>query len=405
VTQPLRSLIVEPNSQGGHWHYAVTLARALHRRGVDVRVATLFPYEAIDGTDDIHILTLGRGANGESERLWLPYRRVLDHAHKVRMLVQTVREFRPHIVHLHGALGKFDFSYFRLLKRYGARVVFTAHDLTPWRWPDDLLRYRSADRILVLSGNGVSDLRNYGVDESKIVQIPHISYRQLVGNKPLPREEAKASLGLPSGASALLFFGRIEPRKGLEMLIDAHARLTRERSNIYLIVAGEPGEVFGHYIQKIEELSLSSRVILDLRYIPFDRVKVYFSAADVVVLPYRRIYQSGVLQLAYAFGRPVVVTDIGGISEAVEADGTGLISAPDADSLAHAILRLLTDKELASSMGEQGLLVARTRYSWEAVSERVISTYRNLLGLSSIGAGEGDREPEAFRTGHQSDGR
>jgi glycosyltransferase involved in cell wall biosynthesis len=171
-----------------------------------------------------------------------------------------------------------------------------------------------------------------------------------------------------------------------------------------LIVAGEPGEAFGHYIQKIEELSLSSQVILDLRYIPFDRVKVYFSAADVVVLPYRRIYQSGVLQLAYAFGRPVVVTDIGGISEAVEADGTGLISAPDAESLAHAILRLLTDKELASSMGEQGLLVARTRYSWEAVSERVISTYRNLLGLSSIGAGEGDREPEAFRTGHQSDG-
>jgi len=138
-------------------------------------------------------------------------------------------------------------------------------------------------------------------------------------------------------------------------------------------------------MQRIDKLNLSHRVILDLRYIPFDSAQVYFSAADVVVLPYRRIYQSGVLQLAYAFGRPVVVTDVGGISEAVAADGTGVIAAPDAETLARAILRLLTDQELARAMGDQGLLVARTKYSWEAVSEKVIKIYRELLGLSSIG--------------------
>jgi glycosyltransferase involved in cell wall biosynthesis len=330
---------------------------------------------------------MGRGADGRSEKLWRAHRRVLDHARKIGTLVHSIGEFRPHIVHLHGPLGKLDFSYYRLLKRHGARVVYTAYDLTPAVRLDSFnrMRYRAADLILVHSLNSIADLRNYGVEESRIVQIPHVSLSPLARNGMLPREEAKASLGLPSGARVLLFFGRIEPRKGLDLLIDAHARLIREHSQIYLIIAGEPSGEFTGYRKRIVESGVSERVILDLRYIPFDRMKVYFSAADAVVLPYRRIYQSGVLQLAYAFGRPVVVTDIGGIREAVAADGTGVIAAPDAEALARAILRLLTDQELARAMGDQGLLVARTKYSWEAVSEKVIRIYRELLGMSSIG--------------------
>lgn len=380
MTRRLRVLIVEPTRQG-HWHYTLAVARALSQR-VDVRLATLFPFESLDGIGEMPVSIIGRRIQASNGRLRYPFRKALIHAEKICGLVRVVREFRPDVVHLHAGLGQLDSLYFEIIKLLGARVVYTAHDLPSSRWLNvsNRLRYRAADLIVVHSLNSIADLRNYGVDESRIQLLPHVSPLSLGGMTVLPNEEAKASLGLPAETRVLLFFGHITSRKGLDLLIDAHAILCREHSHVYMIIAGEAGEDFTPYLKRIADSGLSSRVILDLRYIPLDRMQVYFSAADVIVLPYRRIYQSHVLQWAYTFGRPVVVTDVGGIKEAVAADGTGLIAdKTDGEGLARSIRRLLTDRDLARAMGDRGLQMARTKYSDEAVSEKLESIYRDLV--------------------------
>ena len=385
VTQPLRTLIVEP-ARDGHWHYTTSMARALAQRGVDVRMAAVFPYEVLEGAEEIPVSIVGRRRDGAPNRPWYAYRRLLEHSEKILGLLRIIREFHPTVVHMHGILGSLDFVYFRLIRLLGARVVYTAHDLSPSYRFDvfNRLRYRAADLMVVHSSNSVDRLRDYGVEKSKIVEIPHASLFPIARDVALPREVAKASLALPPGARVVLFFGRIEPRKGLDLLIDAHADLCREHSSVYLIIAGKPSKGFATHRERIAEDGLSGRVILDLRYVPFERMRTYFSAADVVALPYRTIYQSHVLQWAYAFGRPVVVTDVGGLREAVAADGTGLIvGEEDRGELARAILTLLSDESLARAMGDRALHLTRTKYSWEAVSEMLEGSYRSLLAGDS----------------------
>lgn len=389
MTNPLRVLIVEPGVYK-HWHYTTFLARALAQRGVEVRFAAVFPgvfpYEVVEGVEEIPVSIIGRRREGKPSRPWSVYKRVCEHAENLQGLVRVVQEFHPEVVHLHPGFGRLDFIYVRLIKFLGARVAYTAHDpyeasWSHWRNVLNRFLYRALDLIVVHSSNSIPRLTDYyRIEKSKILELPHPSH-SLLALGALPREVARASLGLPAGACAVLFFGSIVPRKGLDVLIDVHAKLCREHSHVYLIIAGDPHGDFTPYRDRIVEHGLTGRVILDLRYVPFDRAGVYFCAADVVALPYRGAYQSGVLQWAYAFGRPVVVTDVGGLSEAVAADGTGLIAGKgDRDGLARAILTLLSDADLARTMGDRALQMTRTKYSWEAVSEKLEAKYRELIG-------------------------
>jgi glycosyltransferase involved in cell wall biosynthesis len=298
-----------------------------------------------------------------------------------------MQTFRPDIVHLHAPLGKLDFLYFRYLRSLGARIFYTAHDAVPLigesRW-SDWARYQGADGIFVHSSRCQRYLLDGGIDEGKITRIPHANYLDLCDDMDLSKEKARELLGVPIGSRVVLFFGAIAPYKGLDVLIDAFARLQKDDPHVYLVIAGGPLEDFGSYGRRIEALGASNRILRDLRYIPFAEFSKFFLATDVVALPYRRISQSGVLQLAYGFGRPVVVTDVGGLGEAVAEDGTGIvISEPDSGELALAIRQLLADPEAAVRMGTQGRILAGTKYSWQSVARGVVDAYD--------GAGHGGR--------------
>ena len=357
-----------------------------------MRVAAVISEEGVEETAGIPVSTIGRTREGKPHRRVNAHRGLIQHAEKVWRLFRLIHIFRPDVVHLHGALGKLDSLYFGLARFLGARIAYTVHDMKPSRWLDafNRLRYRAADLIIVHSSNTTTKLTDYyGVAQSRIREIPHASPLPLTQGGALSREMASAAIGLPAGARAVLFFGDIAPRKGLDLLIDAHEQLCREHSQTYLIIAGRPRSDFHVYWQRIEQRGLSGRVIADLRYVPFDRMRIYFSAADVVALPYREAYQSHVLQWAYAFGRPIVATDVGGLREAVMADGTGLIAERDSEGLARAISALLSDGRLAQEMGDRALRLAQTKYSWEAVSEMLEGSYRGLV------AGDGDRGKDA----------
>ncbi len=384
---PLRVLAVEPESQpGGMWHYACSLAKALQSAGAEVALATILPFEPLEDGLDLPVWPLGARAPHARPAAPSLVLRGASHICKVGRLCALTRRFRPDVVHVLNPIGKLDGAYFWAIKAPGARVVYTAHEPradTGDGWPESL-RYTAADAILVHSSNGVKDLTTRGIPESKIVQIHHGNYLHFCRRVELSPEAAKRSLGLQPADRVVLFFGTIAPYKGLDALIDALGALRDAGLLPYLVVAGEPLEDVGAYRRRVHALGLTERVVFDLRYIPFAELPKYFLSADVVVFPYRRIYQSGVLQLAYGYGRPVVATAVGGVGEAVAEDGTGVVVPPgDPPALAAALRAVLSNPGMAEEMGRRAYRAAEDKYSWRAIAQTIEGVYRRVCRHSS----------------------
>jgi glycosyltransferase involved in cell wall biosynthesis len=156
-------------------------------------------------------------------------------------------------------------------------------------------------------------------------------------------------------------------------------------NDAFLLIVGDiyAGDPEGHryYTQLIDGLRGRDDVLCVASYVPVEAVGDYMAAADVVVLPYTRTYQSGVLLAAYAAGRPVVVTDTGGLGEIVEAGKSGFVVPPrDVKALANGIVDTLADAERLSAMGEHARYLATTVYAWDAVASRTIELYRSVAG-------------------------
>jgi len=384
----MKVLLVEPVMGSGDWHYALTMAGALADAGVAVSLATMFPIEPFPPQrEDVPIYSLGLKPLGDWSRLSL-VERARHHTEKIRRLQALIRDLKPDIVHLQKPLGALDFAYFKYIKSLGPRVAYTIHTPLPPRLNVVMRgRLRQADLILTHAARTKDQLAEAGIDSRRIHKIYHGNYIHLCQPRTLSPVEARRCLGLPRDARVVLFFGSIEWRKGLDRLIDAFALLAPEIDDVYLVIAGYPNEDFSVYESQMSRLGIRDRVITDLRWMAYEEMQVYFHAAMVVALPYRRISQSGVLQLAYAYERPLVVTDVGGIAEVVGEDGTGLVvRSPDAAGFATALRELLADPERAAHMGRRGRQLAETKYAWASIAMRITELYQTLVnGVGGTG--------------------
>ena len=312
----------------------------------------------------------------------------------VRYLRGTVRALadarlrRARVAHFHlfhvGPLELFNVLAAKLL---GLKVVITAHDVqsfveslsVPWMVK---AAYRLADRIIAQSKISKKELMTVlGVPEAKIATIPHGNYIRLVAGMPA-REEARARLGLPEGARVLLFFGQIKEVKGLDVLIRAMPRIVREDPDTILLIAGKVWkDDFRRYQGQIEALGISDKVELHLRFIPDSEVANYYAAADVVVLPYRRIYQSGVLLMAMSYGKPVLVSDIEGMTEVV-ADGVNgyTFAAGDAEAMAGRLAGAMSDPDGLRRVGQRALAHMQEHHDWSEIGWMTAACYRSASG-------------------------
>jgi D-inositol-3-phosphate glycosyltransferase len=179
------------------------------------------------------------------------------------------------------------------------------------------------------------------------------------------RDAARKALGLPDSAHhVLLFFGLIRPYKGLDVLLDALADPRLRVLNVQLLVAGECYDDWSDYESQIGALDLTDRVHAHVRYIGNDEVARYFSAADLVVQPYKTATQSGVLQVAYHFERPVVVTAVGGLPEMVAEGQSGyVVPANHPTAIADSVVDFFKNKK--SSTLQTGVRAIKSRFSWE----------------------------------------
>jgi glycosyltransferase involved in cell wall biosynthesis len=194
------------------------------------------------------------------------------------------------------------------------------------------------------------------------------------------KADARMEMGLSKDDKVVLFFGHILRYKGLEYLLKAFKKVVKEVPTAKLIIAGEPREDFSPYKHLISKLGIKKHLFMDLEYLPFEKVARYFSAGDVITLPYIKTYQSAVLQLAYAFGKPVIVTRTGGLPEVVEEGRSGyIIPTEDANGLAKTLVEVLSDEDKLLEMGEYAQMLAETKYSWKNITRMTLSVYQGLL--------------------------
>lgn len=201
--------------------------------------------------------------------------------------------------------------------------------------------------------------------EFRVIQHPLYSH---FGER-IPREEASRKLGLDPKRKTILFFGLIRLYKGLDILLEAFEKLPEDYQ---LIIAGEPYGSFDRYQKIIDRIAKPERIHMSLKYIKDSEVSVFFSAADIAVLPYRSATQSGISSVAYHFEVPMIVTDVGGLKETVGDTGTGIV-APGCtpQAIMHEIERYFAEPQLKQSF-ITNIRKEKERLSWKSFSEQLI---------------------------------
>lgn len=312
-------------------------------------------------------------------------------------LIRYTATAKPKIFHILWN-NKFEFFDRTLLMLYykllGKRIVLTVHNVnssrrdskdTPLNRLTLRIQYRLADHIFVHSEKMKLELiEEFGVQGSWVTVIP-FGINNAVPNTCLIPKEAKQRLDLRDGERTILFFGNITPYKGLEYLVAAFQQILARRDDYRLIIAGRPKNCEKYWTairEAIREDVQTGRVVLRADFIPDDETEVYFKAADVLVLPYRHIYQSGVLFLGYSFGLPVLAADVGSLKDEIVEGNTGFVFRPeDPADLARAIEKYFAS-DLYTDLSRRRQEIrdyATERYSWDVVGQVTTRVYDGLL--------------------------
>jgi glycosyltransferase involved in cell wall biosynthesis len=384
---------------GGDKPYALGMAEALTSVGISVDFI---------GSDDlqvpellanprIHFLNL-RGDQREEASARTKMLRVLKYYAALIGYVTTTRAKLFHIL-WHNKFEFFDRSillmYYKLL---GKKIAFTAHNVNAGKrdrndsWLNRIslrIQYGFCDHVFVhTKGMKTEMISEFGIPESKVSVIP-FGINNTVPNTSLSSQAARQQLGITNTDRAVLFFGNIAPYKGLEYLVDAFAQLVgRDRSYRLLIVGRPKGNVT--YWRFIEEKMIAAdvrdRVIQKIEYVPDEETELYFKAADVLVLPYTRVFQSGVLFLGYSFGLPAIAADVGSLKEEIIEGETGFIFKPqDSCDLGRKIEKYFNSELFRNLENRRSAIqaYANERYSWDKVAAITTKVYSELLNADS----------------------
>jgi glycosyltransferase involved in cell wall biosynthesis len=318
-----------------------------------------------------------------------------DHAYfmSLMMVVQAMVEYKPHIVHVQTMLtARKDWFFFLLARMSGVKIVFTAHNVLPHEDAEKKalfmkssfkIIYACSRKIIVHSRFSQEKLSSlFKIDRAKIQVIPHGNYL-FFRTREMSKQDAHQALGFAPEKKIILQFGALRGYKGLDILLDAFARVRRENSSALLLIVGKPINLDPAVLsRRIKELGLENDVVLKAEYIPFESMQLYFFSADVVVFPYKEIDMSGSLQLAYAFAKPVICARSGGLPEVVRDKENGVLVRPnDSIDLANGMEYVLGSDDVIAKMGDASLRLARDDFSWDRIAASTIRVYRDAVRI------------------------
>lgn len=396
----MKILLIETLGDGGIAHYSYNLMRALIITGSDVRLVTTRIYELKGAEQSDHILPFyfklafkliqkfpKLSQETFSYTILRRIIKVFEYPLNTIEVIVYAKKNNIDIVHFQ-TIHMFDLIMACLFRVFKFNCIYTVHNVIPVHRELTKLKqvlyrylYRFFDAFIIHSHISKKEFLNlYHVDSEKIYVIPHGNYKFLIPETPMSKGDAKAKLGISLNKKILLFFGAIRENKGLNDLIIAMKRVVETVPNAVLLIAGEPLKDYGKYKALINKLELDSNIIEMLEYIPNDEIPSLFYASDVVMLPYHEISQSGVLQLAYAFSKPVIASSVGGFPEAVEDGRNGfLVPANCPDILAAKTIELFQNEDSLQRMGEYSYSIATTKYSWKAIADKTRDVYKKIM--------------------------
>lgn len=402
----MKVAVVEFAGRGGLIHYAFQLCRALARRGADVTLVTERHYELEVLPHDFRVVKLlrlwdpkPRTTGGRMARLWQKARRpvrALAWYREWARLAWWLRRGRFDVVQLGDLRFATDLAGLRLLRAAGLRLVDVCHNVHPFAANGGFRRtrveralyrraYRQFAHVFVhYDANRARFLRTFDLPPARVTTIPH-GDEGIFAELRDPAVDApalRARLGLHAGEPVVLFFGTLARYKGIDLLIEAFARVVREVPAAQLVIAGFPVAGFdvGAHRALAGRLGIADAVYLAPGYVPAGEVAGWMDLASVAVFPYRDVYQSGALAAATTFGVPVVATRVGAMPEVIADGESGLLVPPeDVPALAGAVARLLRDPALAARLGARAAAEARGRAGWDAVAATVLREYERMV--------------------------
>jgi glycosyltransferase involved in cell wall biosynthesis len=375
--------VIEPvGGHGGMHFYDLALCRSIVKARAD---ATLFTCDEtpVTGTEGFPVRLPYRGIYGRS----LAWVRGLRYLLGSLRALPGARLSGHRVAHFHFFhVGLLEWFNVMLARAVGLRVVITAHDVDgfnqgsskPWFTRS---AYGLASRVIAHSQVARRELvERLGVPEDKLDVILHGNYVDKVP-RSVTREMARARFGFGPDQRVLLFFGHIKDVKGLDVLLRAFALARASDPSLHLLIAGRVWKSdFSRYEELIERHGLAPHCTLHIRYIEDAEAPYFYLCADLVVLPYLRIYQSGVVLEAMSHGSPVLVSDIPGMLEVIEHGRTGFVfKSGDPQHLAQRIAEAFAVPGQRAQVARAGLNAVKERNDWSRLGEQSVACYRRAL--------------------------
>lgn len=287
------------------------------------------------------------------------------------------------IVHLQWfSIPWIEWMFIDSLKHY-CKVAITVHDIIPFdnrfgeMWGLRKI-YNAADQLFVHTENAKEQLKLY-YSPQKPIRVITQAFCNKDDYYTIDKQEARNKLDLPSDAVVFLFYGTIRPSKGLDLLFKAIRSANKKYRCIHLLVGGA-----FHNVEENEYKSVAEKMVeegiatVNFEYVPFEQEILYFSAADVLCLPYRELTQSGVAQLGLMYNLPMIAADVGSMSEVIRNEYNGLLfEANDEDGLEQCICKMMNfyDRECYAKRSEE---LAKTEFSLDEKANRIYNAYKEM---------------------------
>lgn len=264
------------------------------------------------------------------------------------------------------------------LKKY--KKIFICHNVLPHeRFPMDSFLVKNtlkkAEGCIVHSGLDRDNLQGLLPKQKYRVNV-HPTYNAFK-IRNISRDDARKELGITENEKILLFFGFVRKYKGLIHLLEAMPEIIKNDSNIKLYIVGDFGKDKSEYLELIEKHELNKSIVIKDGYVPDNEVEAYFAAADMCMCPYESATQSGIVQIAFGFGLPVLATNVGGLPEVVDDEKTGYVIPPmDSKAIVDKV------KDYFSNHREEefrkNVMTESERFSWKRMNETINDLYNEI---------------------------
>ncbi|MBT9147506.1 MAG: Phosphatidyl-myo-inositol mannosyltransferase [Syntrophomonadaceae bacterium] len=303
----------------------------------------------------------------------------------VRQARKEVKHFE--IIHMHNYHTFQNIVAHHYAKKYGIPYVLQAHGSLVTYFQKGMLKrvfdrlwgytiLKGASKVIAVTKTEVEQYKSMGVSEDKIEIVPNGIDLSEFDNLP-ERGEFTRKYGLNDNQKIILYLGRIDKIKGLDILTKAFAQLSRNVKDVKLVIVGPDDGYLPSLRKLVADLEIGDKVLFTAPLYGREKLEAYIDAYVYVLPSFYEIFGITVLE-ATACGTSVIATDRCGIADVIDGQA-GLVVPYDKDQLSNAILHMLSDDKMRREFGEKGKLLVREKFNWEKIAEQIENVYQSVI--------------------------